>query len=456
MKKQGLFVLLFSAFACVAFAAAPVGWRTDGTGRYPDAKPPINWSATEKVVWKTPLPAWSNASPVIVGDRIFICSEPDTLLCLSATDGKILWQKSNSYEDILSVEELAAVKKAQARSQELSKQMHPLQSELRKLGQQIKKDPSDEAAKRRSAELKEQLRPLEAEQKALAKSGSSLPGTQDSNGYSSCTPVSDGRVVCMVFGSGVLACYDLEGNRKWARLHEKPKHEWGHSCSPVIAGGKLVVQVLDVVGLDLADGSEKWRVKSQPHWGSLATTRIAGEDVVLTPDGQLIEAADGKLLAEKMASLEYATPFVVDGIAYYIEHGGKAVRLATTTEGKPETLWTTKPKDDRYYSSSLLEGGLLYAVTREKVLSVIDGANGEIVYSKTLDLGRGGECYSSITAAAGYVFLSSDNGTTLVLAPGREYKEVARNSLDDFRSSPVFVGQRMYLRTKKAMYCIGE
>jgi hypothetical protein len=48
-----------------------VGWRTDGTGRYPDAQPPTEWSAQSNVVWKTPLPKPSNATPILVGDRLF-------------------------------------------------------------------------------------------------------------------------------------------------------------------------------------------------------------------------------------------------------------------------------------------------------------------------------------------------------------------------------------------------
>ena len=46
--------------------------------------------------------------------------------------------------------------------------------------------------------------------------------------------------------------------------------------------------------------------------------------------------------------------------------------------------------------------------------------------------------------------------TVHVLEPGREYKELARNSLETFRSSLVFEGKRMYVRTTKGLWCIGE
>ena len=61
----------------------------------------------------------------------------------------------------------------------------------------------------------------------------------------------------------------------------------------------------------------------------------------------------------------------------------------------------------------------------------------------------------SITLAGKHLYVSSDNGSTIVLEPGREYKELARNSLETFRSSLVFEGKRMYVRTTKGLWCIG-
>jgi outer membrane protein assembly factor BamB len=69
---------------------------------------------------------------------------------------------------------------------------------------------------------------------------------------------------------------------------------------------------------------------------------------------------------------------------------------------------------------------------------------------------KGGQCYPSITLAGKYLFVSSDNGHTLVLEPGREYKEIAHNVLEPFRSTPVFEGKRMYVRTLQHLWCIGE
>ena len=45
--------------------------------------------------------------------------------------------------------------------------------------------------------------------------------------------------------------------------------------------------------------------------------------------------------------------------------------------------------------------------------------------------------------------------TTAVLAPGREFRQVAINKLEPYRSCPVFEGRRMYIRTAGHLYCIG-
>src|SRR3982751_5113407 len=54
----------------------------------------------DKQLWATPMPGHSNGTPIIFGDHIFTTAQAKagglTALCLSKTDGKILWQKDVS------------------------------------------------------------------------------------------------------------------------------------------------------------------------------------------------------------------------------------------------------------------------------------------------------------------------------------------------------------------------
>ena len=183
---------------------------------------------------------------------------------------------------------------------------------------------------------------------------------------------------------------------------------------------------------------------------------VGGIDLAVTAGGDIIRPADGKILAGGLASLDYCAPLVEKGVAYFVQHGGKAIKLPPTADEpfKTEVLWTTSPKNDRYYASPVCHEGLLYAVTQHGDLSVIDAADGRVLYEKKLDLG--GTVYPSVSLAGGCLFVSSDNGKTVLLKPGRDYQEVARNALEPFRSSPVFVGERMVVRTLLGVICIGR
>jgi hypothetical protein len=68
------------ALAAAGFLAAkaetPVDWPQwrgpQGNGISEAVDLPTNWDLENTIVWKTPLPSWSGATPVIWGDRIFI------------------------------------------------------------------------------------------------------------------------------------------------------------------------------------------------------------------------------------------------------------------------------------------------------------------------------------------------------------------------------------------------
>ena len=85
---------------------------------------------------------------------------------------------------------------------------------------------------------------------------------------------------------------------------------------------------------------------------------------------------------------------------------------------------------------------------------MLEADTGKMVYEENLKMG--GSTYPSISLAGNRVYVSSDNGATVVVEPGREYKELARSKLEPFRSSLVFEGKRVYIRTEKNLYCIGE
>ncbi len=69
----------------------------EGAGQSDAATIPATWTEQD-YLWKTKLPGVGHASPVLWGDRIFVTSADPTegtrfVLCVSASDGKLLWQR---------------------------------------------------------------------------------------------------------------------------------------------------------------------------------------------------------------------------------------------------------------------------------------------------------------------------------------------------------------------------
>jgi outer membrane protein assembly factor BamB len=437
-----------------------IGWRSDGSGCYPKAEPPLEWSSSKNVVWKTPMPGYGVSHPVPLGERLFTCSEPATLLCLHRNDGKILWQKSCSYSELeIDAGVRERLQGELAELAELKKKQSALQHEMDALRRSLQKEkaPSDE--------IEQKTKPFRLQIDDLNKQKLNFPlalrYTQPPQhsiaGYSAPTPVTDGRKVFVAYGNGLVAGYDLEGNRLWLKLVEHTTLTFAHSASPVLAGGLLVVHFTDLVALDPGTGSEVWRLKSPPGWGTPLPTRIGDAEVLVTPKGSLVRAKDGKLLAERLGSCGANSPVLHQDLVYFAHGAVAAVRLPTsgTEPVKPESAWKGKAKGGGYgFSSPVVHDGLLYAASDQGILTVLDASTGALVYEERLDLG--GQIYPSLSFAGHRLYVSSDTGTTAVLEPGREYKELARNKLEPFRSSLVFDGKRVYIRTEKNLYCIGE
>lgn len=58
---------------------------------------PVEWSKTQNVLWVTPLPGYSGATPVVWQDSVFV-SSPDAqknllLVCIDRNSGQVRWQK---------------------------------------------------------------------------------------------------------------------------------------------------------------------------------------------------------------------------------------------------------------------------------------------------------------------------------------------------------------------------
>jgi len=486
----------------------PVGWRGDGSGRYPDANPPIAWErklvsggyTTSGILWMAPMPDNGVSSPIIVGDRIFITSEPSDLICLDKKSGQILWIRSNpEFEGLPESERKAEPEYAQT--------VAPLAGELAALNGQVATvlnaamfNPAAARVMEPALKQKRELeKKIQTEQAGINKKAFTHNWAQAVFGYAGPTPTSDGTHVCAFFTTGISVCYDLNGNRKWIARGEGGGSEHGNFASPLLCGNRLIVWANEMRAYDVDTGKLAWTnpAKGYNTYGSMFRVRVGKELVAGFQWGFFTRVRDGLSIWDQGVFGDSVQTPIVEGdfilarVGYPKNNdellGFKAFRIPPSTDsGKLEPAVVYKmnwgddelpidkkrnPFDRGYVASPLYVDGLVYQVSQGGGLIVNDAVSGEQVYRKVLPLKPRTEywnwsgCAASPTLAGKYIYLMDNQGKTLIIESGRKYKEVATNMLEESKdgkdqaqtlASPVFEGNKMYYRTPGFIYCIGK
>ncbi|MBI3829911.1 MAG: PQQ-binding-like beta-propeller repeat protein [Planctomycetes bacterium] len=428
----------------------------------------------KNIAWTCAMPGASHASPIVVGDKIFSTAETYDLVCINKADGKILWVRSANYFETLTEEEV----KANPALQEAA----PWAARIREINKAYSTaTPPDGkiAGEKRELEKKLYASMLKVDNKKYK-----LLDGQDP-GYAGITPVSDGKFVYVWYATGITVCYDLDGNRKWIHLdNDGAIREHGLATTPVLSGGKLIVHMNETLGLDAATGAVAWRLPREFFQASLLSFTIGNEPVYLVPNGSVRRASDGKALFERKGEGTIPSPVVKDGVIYL----GTETFKVPASAAEPFKLEPYKPAVNipkvpypQFYggwttSSPLVHDGLLYTVSIDGALSVVDIEAGKVLYQKLLDVNldnhhnlkavRG--LGSSPALAGKYVYIFGNQGTCVVLEAGRTFKQVGKNRIENSIgqdewwghqessvSSPVFDGDRLYYRAEANLYCIG-
>ena len=487
----------------------PIGWRGDGTGRYPEAKPPLAWSrekvgekyTTKGILWATPLPNIAVASSIIVGNRIFLTSEVADLICLDKATGKILWIRSNSEFEGLSDAERTDPAYA-AKLVPLTQQLAAVNKELVEAlnAQQAVAPAGGYKAPSQIAKKRELEKQIHDAQLAIDKKTFERYWGQGVFGFAGPTPTSDGKLVGAFFTTGLTAVYDLEGNRKWIHRGAGGGSEHGNFASPLIISNRLVVWAHEMRAYELDSGKLAWTVPAKAFntYGSLFRVQAGGEAVAAFQWGFFVRVRDGQAIWDSGIFGDSVSTPIVEGDTIYthvgypknndeVTKGFQSFQIpADTAAGKLKPLkmfatnWAAEelpiikdktPFDRGYVASPLYVDGLIYQLTQGGGLIVHNAVTGEVVYRKVLPLKPKTEYWNwagastSPTLAGKYIYLMDNQGSTIILQPGKEYKAVAQNMIEELRdgkeqaqflTTPVFEGTRMYYRSPGYLYCIGE
>ena len=446
--------------------------------------PPDVTYETQNIRWMSELPGRSTSTPILVGDRIFLAAEPDLLVCVDKTSGRILWTAANNYYEALTAEQRQANPAYAAR-------VDPLVAKLK-----TELDRTKRMALRR--EFQETLINIDRERFEVKYDGH-FEAHFGIVGFSMPTPVSDGRHVYVWSGLGVAACYNLDGERQW--ITRVPTKHLEYGSSPALADGVLAVFLGKLHGLDAKTGKLLWtQGRIHKNIAAVMATTFAGQQVFVSQLGEVIRPSDGELLFRPRNAIDggcWAPPVLLGSRMYVGKYGvlqlnvfdfEKAIATDSAERWNPELVATIDLKVPREHNlrpdgswldrstagSPLVHNGLSYSVDIYGWLYVSDLNTTATVYYKDLKL-DGLMHYNAVPVAAsptliGERILVLDNqGTTVVLAPGREFQALGRNRIETrldrvwpipaqetlTYAPPIADANCLYLRGERYLYCIG-
>jgi outer membrane protein assembly factor BamB len=465
------------------------GRRGDGSGRYPDAKPPLAWDLEKgiNVRWKAALPT-DDAEAVIVGDpagdgagRLFVTTYKGELACLDAATGKELWRRTPEVSGDLPPYPAPAVAASFAPARRW---------------------------------------------KAGGTGRQGFPETlsADFPAYArSClTPVAGGRRVWMHDPRGRVACFDHDGRQAWAVAvpAQVPRFVCGGYVEyrvvpptpPAMVGSRLVAAVgRGLAAFDADKGTELWRrdpLDYNGHFGVMDFGDGPRQQLVLLSSCEVLDAATGETLIPRCAPLmpDSTCQPVVEGRVAYFNACSSAVRFWTDGRGdlRRQVLWDS-PTDVRkrradqnagrfngkadpdFFGQStgafpptpVLYDGLLFVHLAELNsidhgpqnslrLQTYDAATGCAVAQRYALVMNGMRPGSSAVVAGGYLFMA-DEGSEIaghypdfpksvpmiaVATAEDQPRRIAQSRGLATLAPPVFDGRRIYLAGSDQVVCI--
>jgi outer membrane protein assembly factor BamB len=298
------------------------------------------------------------------------------------------------------------------------------------------------------------------------------------NSYASCTPVVEEGRVYVHFGSHGTACLDTKsGAILWQRQDLECDHHRGAASSPIVWNDMLILtfdgfNVQYVTALDKKTGKTLWRTDRNFEYGTdngdvkkaYSTPHVA----MVNGKPQLISASAGasagydpytgkEIWRVKNGGMNAACrPVLSNDLAILCTADGGfsmfAVKLGATGDIQGDIAWKLAKGAPRY-SSPILVDDLLYMGSEKGTITCAEASTGNVVWQERL----GGLFMPSPIYGADKLYFFNEEGKCSVLAPGRELKVLATNTLDDgIMASPAVAGKALIVRGKTALYRLEE
>jgi outer membrane protein assembly factor BamB len=305
---------------------------------------------------------------------------------------------------------------------------------------------------------------------------------------SSPSPVTDGKSVYVMTGTGILKAFSFDAKELWARDIQKDYGrfglQWGYASSPLLHGDSLFVQVLHgmktddpsyVMRINKQTGKTRWKIErptlaireSPDSYTTPAVLEYNGKTEIIITGGDVVTGHDletgkelwrgGGLNPENRRNYRIvASPIVYDGIIYAPTRIRPLLAFRAGGRGDITTshlVWSTRNGPD--VPTPVTDGKFFYIVNDRGIMWCLDAKTGKEIWGgKRLAPGT----YSaSPVLADGKIYATSEDGVTTVVKAGPAFEVLAENNLDDYTlSSPAISRGQLFLRTAGFLYSIGQ
>ncbi|MEQ8848604.1 PQQ-binding-like beta-propeller repeat protein [Botrimarina sp.] len=393
--------LVAAAWVCLfTYPAAGQDWLqwrgpTGDNHAPPGATAPAEWSATENLAWRTPVPGRGHSSPTIVGDRIYLTTADES----AETQSLLIFDKASG----------ELLRDAPAHRGGLPEQIH---------GNNTHASPT-------VASDGERVFALLLNSDAAYVTAYTL----------------DGERLWQARAGGF----------------DPQQYQFGFGSSPRVVGGKVVVATeydgpeSGLYALDTRTGEPAW-TRPRPDglsYSSPAVAQIGGRaQLLMSGNGRLAayDASTGEPLWETPGSSRATCGTMVwdESLGLAFASGGypNPFTLAVELDGDHDIVWQNSVKC--YEQSLLLSDGYLYATSDRGTAYCWDARTGREMWKQRL----GGAFSSSPLLVDGKVYATNEGGTTYVFrATPDRFIGVAENQLGDSAfATPTPSGGRLYHR----------
>jgi outer membrane protein assembly factor BamB len=379
---------------------------------------PTQWSDTEGLKWKAELPGRGSSSPIVVGDRVFVTAfsgygmSPTErgqvghmrqhVICKDRETGETLWQRNIK-------------------------------------GSMLTQKLND---------------------------------TVLGHGFASSTPVSDGELVYAFFGPTGVFAFDMDGNLVWEQNVGWQFNFFGSSASLTMHKDLLIVNASienkTIYALDKKTGKGIWKADNIDRCYSLP---VFGE----APDGstEMIVVEEDEVYGfnpntgEKLwwcqgiPNYIIAVPVVHEGIVY-CNGGLERLMMGIKLGGRGDVTQTHKVWEVPFGSnvgSFVRSGDLLLVVVDNGIAESYDINTGKLL-GKQRTKTKVKRVYASPLMVGDKVYLPLQDEGVVVAEANEKMKELYRNKFKNDKSlihgSIAANGDRLFIRTDRFLYCIGE